>query len=124
MANGGYALQWRTGRQALGGTAKQGEIVGSIFIESPINGLLSVDRQFPLPACCSIPRTACTWRACSHNGQPRKSASSALPGEFFQGIVYRGSRNDGGIYFGAGKATPLIFKSQGWSLDAESGPAR
>jgi hypothetical protein len=111
---GGYALRWRTGRQALSGPAKQGELVGSIYIEPPINGLLSV-----------IDNSRCGVLLYTEDGLyveslfPQRPAAEvgifALPGEFFQGIVYA-NRSDGGIYFGAGKATPLIFKIEGWSL--------
>lgn len=111
---GGYALQWRTGRQALSGRAKQGEIVASIFIEAPINGLLSV-----------IDNTRAGVLLYTEDGLyvetlfPQRTSAEAgvfsLPGEFFQGKVYA-NRNDGGIYIGVGKATPMIFKAQGWSL--------
>ena len=37
------------------------------------------------------------------------------PGEFFAGFVYP-NRDDGRIYFGMGKITPLIFAAEGWSL--------
>ncbi|MGD0898128.1 MAG: hypothetical protein ABR915_09860, partial [Thermoguttaceae bacterium] len=111
---GGYAMKWRTGRQALNGRAKQGEIVGSIFIEPPINGLLSV-----------IDNSRSGVLLYTEDGLyvetlfPQRPASEvgifALPGEFFQGVVYP-NRNDGSIYIGVGKATPLIFKAEGWSL--------
>src|SRR5208283_2335982 len=110
---GGYALKWRTGRQALSGKAKPGEIVGSIFIEPPINGLLSV-----------IDNSRCGVLLYSEDGLyvetlfPQRPAAEvglfALPGEFFKGVVYS-DRSDGSIYIGVGKATPLIFKAQGWS---------
>ena len=111
---GGYAIRWRTGRQALNGPAKQGELVGSIYIETPINGLVSV-----------IDNTRCGVLLYTEDGLyveslfPQRPSSQvgifALPGEFFQGIVYS-DHSDGSIYFGAGKATPLIFKMEGWSL--------
>ena len=111
---GGYALKWRTGRQALNGRARPGEIVGSIFIEPPINGLVSV-----------IDNTRCGVLLYTQDGLyvetlfPQRPASEVgiywLPGEFFKGIVYPNPK-DGSIYIGVGKATPMIFKAQGWSL--------
>ena len=81
-------LKWRTGRQALnGGAAKPGEIVGSILIEPPINGLLSV-----------IDNSRSGVLLYTEDGLyvetlfPQRPASEvgiyALPGEFFKGIVY------------------------------------
>ncbi len=115
---GGYALSWRTGRQALSGTAKQGEIVGSIFIEPPINGLVSV-----------IDNSRSGVLLYTEDGLyvetlfPQRPASEvgifALPGEFFQGVVYP-DRKDGSIYIGVGKATPEIFKIAGVVADPES----
>lgn len=111
---GGYRLTWRTGRQALSGRAKQGEIVGSIFVEPPINGLVSVfdNSRSGLLLYCEDGLYVETLF-------PQRPASEvglyALPGEFFKGVVYPNGK-DGNIYIGVGKATPQIFKAQGWSL--------
>ncbi len=111
---GGYTLRWRTGRQALFGTARPGELVGSIFLETPLNGLLSV-----------VDNSRCGVLLYTEDGLyveslfPQRPATEvgiyALPGEFFKGLIYADPK-DGSIYFGSGKATPLIFRMQGWSL--------
>ena len=87
--------------------------------EPPINGLLSV-----------IDNSRCGVLLYTEDGLyvetlfPAAPAAEvgiyALPGEFFQGIVYA-DRKDGSICIGAGKATPLVFKAEGWSLSRESG---
>ena len=111
---GGYALRWRTGREAFSYPAKQGELVGSLRIETPINGLV-----------CVIDNSRSGVLLYTEDGMyveslfPQRPAAEvgifALPGEFFQGIVFA-DPGDGDIYFGAGKATPLIFRFEGWSL--------
>ena len=110
---GGYTLQWRTGRQALTGQARPGQLVGSIFIEPPINGLVSV-----------IDNSRSGVLLYTEDGLyveslfPQRPASEvgifALPGEFFKGVICP-DRKTGAIYIGVGKATPEIFTVRGWS---------
>lgn len=114
---GGYRLLWRTGRKALQGLAKPGEIYANMHINKPINGLLSV-----------IDQSRCGIMLYTEEGlyvdtlfpDGRRFAADkiglyALPGEFFAGFGYSNLLN-GKIYYGLGKVSPLLFETQGWSL--------
>ena len=114
---GGYALRWRTGRKALQGLARAGEMYGTIFLERPINGLLSV-----------IDQSRCGVLLYTEDGlyvdtvfpdgrrfPPTVAGLYPQPGEFFAGCVYP-NRTNGRIYFGMGKYTPLLFEARGWSV--------
>ena len=114
---GGYKLQWRTGRTALQGIAKNGEIYGAMRIQRPINGLISV-----------VDQSRCGILLYSENGlyvdtifpdERRFSRQTAgiypQPGEFFAGALFPNKDNDK-IYAAMGKYTPLLYEMQGWSL--------
>ncbi len=114
---GGYRLKWRTGRVALQGLAKPGEMYGAIHISKPINGLLGV-----------VDQSRCGVLLFTEDGlyvdtvfpdgrrfSPAVAGVYPQPGEFFAGFVYP-DRSDGKIYLGMGKITPLIYEAQGWSL--------
>jgi len=114
---GGYQMKWRTGRVALQGVAKPGEMYGAIHLWKPLNGLLSV-----------VDQSRCGLLLFSEDGlyvdtvfpdgrrfSPAAAGVYPQPGEFFAGSVYA-CQADGKIYFGMGKYTPLIYEAQGWSL--------
>jgi hypothetical protein len=116
-AGGGLAQRWRVGRVALAGTARPGEVYGPMFVNPPINGLVSVidnsragvvlydldglcvDTLFPDDHLVPLDQMGAYWQ----------------PGEFFAGQVYP-NRDDGKIYFAMGKEMPQLFAAQGWSL--------
>ena len=88
---GGYRMRWRTGRTALQGVAKPGEMYGAIHIWKPINGLLSV-----------VDQSRCGVVLFNEDGlyvdslfpddrriSRAKAGIYPQPGEFFAGIVYR-----------------------------------
>ena len=115
-ANGEYAEKWRVGRAALNDIAKRGEMYGGMRIRQPINGLVSV-----------IDQTRCGVLLYTDEGlyvdtlfpdlktSPDKRGSIyQLPGEFFAGIIYP-NKNNGKIYIGVGKYTPVFFEVEGWS---------
>lgn len=114
---GKYRMLWRTGRQALKGVAKPGELYGAIHLNKPINGLLSIVDQ---SRCGIVLYTEAGLYvdtifpdARSH---PRdKAGLYPQPGEFFAGFVHA-NKDDGKIYFAMGKVTPLLFVADGWSL--------
>jgi hypothetical protein len=114
---GGLMQRWRVGRVALAGTARPGEVYGPMFVNAPINGLVSVidnsragvvlynldglcvDTIFPDDHSVSLDQMGAYWQ----------------PGEFFAGQVYA-NRDNGKIYFAMGKEMPQLFAAQGWSL--------
>ena len=116
-AKGGYSLKWRTGRRALQGLAKRGEIYAAIHINKPINGLLSVVDQ----SRCGVllyTEDGLYVDAIFPDGRrlsPSVAGVYPQPGEFFAGVTYP-NRQNGRIYFGMGKYTPMLFEAQGWSL--------
>jgi len=114
--NGEYVEKWRVGRAALNDIAKRGEMYGGMRIRQPINGLVSV-----------IDQTRCGVLLYTDEGlyvdtlfpdlktSPDKRGSIyQLPGEFFAGIIYP-NKNNGKIYIGVGKYTPVFFEVDGWS---------
>lgn len=114
---GKYRLLWRTGRKALRGVARPGEMYGSIHLNKPINGLLSV-----------IDQSRCGILLFTEEGlyvdtlfpdarsHPHDQAGLyPQPGEYFAGFVH-GNKDDGKIYLAMGKVTPLLFAADGWSL--------
>ncbi len=114
---GGYKLKWRTGRAALQGLAQPGEIYGAIHVAKPINGLVSV-----------IDQSRCGVLLYTEDGlyvdtvfpdgrrfPPDKYGLYPQPGEFFAGFVYP-HRQNGKIYFGMGKVSPLVYEAVGWTL--------
>lgn len=110
---GGVRLRWRVGRAAINGPPQPGETVGAMHIRAPLNGLLPV-----------IDQTRCGVLLYDQDGlyvdtlfPPGGSRLGMydLPGEFFSGMVY-GDPQDGGIFVGVGKDTPLVFRCVGWSL--------
>ncbi len=111
---GGYRLKWRTGRTALQGIAKNGEMYGAMRIQRPINGLLGV-----------IDQSRCGVLLLNEDGlyvdtifpDGRRGQNAGLypqPGEFFAGAIYPNKDNNQ-IYFALGKYTPLLYEAQGWS---------
>lgn len=111
--NGGMRLRWRVGRAAISGTVQVGETVGAMHIRAPINGILPV-----------IDQTRCGVLLYNEDGLyvdtlfppgGSKLGLYDLPGEFFSGMVYPDAQ-DGGIFVGVGKDTPLVFRCVGWSL--------
>jgi hypothetical protein len=114
---GGYQIKWRTGRIALQGTAKPGEVYGPIHLWRPINGLVSVVDQ---SRCGVLLYTLEGLYVDSVFPDGRRFSKTAAglypqPGEFFAGVVYP-NRDNGKVYFGMGKYTPLLFEAVGWSL--------
>ncbi|MBA3937122.1 MAG: hypothetical protein H0X38_06645 [Planctomycetes bacterium] len=110
---GGMRLRWRVGRAAINGPPQPGETVGAMHIRAPLNGLLPV-----------VDQTRCGVVLYDQDGlyvdtlfPPGGSRLGIydLPGEFFSGMVY-GDPQDGGIFVGVGKDTPLVFRCLGWSL--------
>ncbi len=116
-AGQGYRLKWRTGRVALQGVAKAGEMYGAIHINKPINGLLSVVDQ----SRCGVllfTEDGLYVDTIFPDGRRFPHAVAGVypqPGEFFAGFTFA-DRTNGKIYFGMGKVTPLLFEAQGWSL--------
>lgn len=120
---GGYRLKWRTGRQAMQGVARPGEIYGAIHLRRPINGLLSV-----------IDQSRCGVVLYTEEGlyvdsifpdgrrhSPPEAGIYTQPGEFFAGSVFPHEKR-GKIYFAMGKYTPLLYEAEGWTL--EENPVR
>jgi len=114
---GKYRLRWRTGRIALQGTARPGELYGTIHLNKPINGLLSV-----------VDQSRCGFVLYTEEGlfvdtifpdgrthPPDKAGVYPQPGEFFAGSV-QANREDGKIYLAMGKYTPMLYEVEGWSL--------
>lgn len=114
---GSYRLRWRVGRAALHGLAEPHEICGSIHIVKPINGLLSV-----------VDQSRCGILLYTEDGMyvdtifpdgrrfsPAKHGVYPQPGEFFAGFVYPNPQN-GRIYFGMGKVSPMVYEAVGWTL--------
>jgi hypothetical protein len=117
--HGGLRQRWRVGRVALTGAARPGEVYGPMFVDTPLNGLVSVidnsragillytedglyvDTLFPDDHLVGHDQMGAYWQ----------------PGEFFAGGVYA-NRADGKIYLAMGKTMPQIFEAQGWSTTA------
>ncbi len=115
--SGGFKLKWRTGRTALQGIAQPDEMYGGMRIHRPVNGLVSV-----------VDQSRCGVLLYTEDGlyvdtlfldgrrfHPKDSGVYPLPGEFFAGSIFP-NRDNGKIYFAAGKVTPLIFEMENWSL--------
>ncbi len=114
---GGWRLKWRTGRSALQGLAKPGEMYGAMKVRRPINGLLSI-----------VDQSRCGVLLYTEDGlyvdtifpdgrrfKPDAIGVYALPGEFFGGSIFPNQSN-GRIYFAMGKYTPMLYEAEGWSL--------
>ena len=113
---GGFELKWRTGRTALQGNARPGEVYAPIFIDRPINGIfgivdnsragyvlytdegLYVDTLFP------------DERALGRE----KGGIYLQPGEFFTGYNFLNPENHK-IYIAFGKTQPALYEIVGWS---------
>ncbi len=114
---GGYKLKWRTGRTALQGIAKPGEMYGAMRIQRPINGLLSVIDQ----SRCGIllyTEDGLYVDTIFPDGRRFSRQTAGIypqPGEFFAGALFP-NKDNGKIYAAMGKYTPLLFEMQGWSL--------
>ena len=116
VSSGGYSLKWRTGRATLVGDASPGQIYGAIHLDNPINGIVPVIDQ---SRCGVVLYTTAglyvdTLFADGRTADPTTAGIYVQPGEFFAGITYLNKEN-GRIYVGLGKYTPLIFQVQGWS---------
>ena len=97
--------------------AQAGEIYGAIYPQNPINGIVSVIDN---SRCGAVLYTEDGLYVESLFPDSRRfppSVAGIYPreGEFFSGFVYA-NRDDGGVYLGMGKHTPLIFRAEGWSL--------
>ena len=120
---GGYRLVWRTGRTALQGLARPGEMYGAMRIRKPLGGLVSVIDQ---SRCGILLYTADglyvdTLFTDGRKLGPKAAGLYALPGEFFAGDLM-GNRENGRIYILVGKYTPLVYDAEGWSMTEN--PAR
>lgn len=115
--HGGYVMKWRTGRSALQGLAKPGELYGALRIQRPINGLLSVVDQ----SRCGIllyTDDGLYVDTLFPDGRRFNAKTAGIypqPGEFFAGQVVP-NRDNGRIYLAMGKYTPLLYEVEGWSL--------
>ena len=123
-----------TGRAATGssggpagprckGWPGRGRSTAAIHIGKPINGLVSVVDQ---SRCGVLLYTdeGLFVDAVFPDGRrfaPDKYGVYPQPGEFFAGCVYP-HRQNGKIYFGMGKVSPLVYEAEGWSL--QDNPAR
>lgn len=112
---GGYSIKWRVGRTKLGAELNRGEIEGGMRLFRPINGILSV-----------VDQSRSGLHLYTEDGLyidslfPPTSLNAEVgvyrqPAEFFAGTVYPNA-NNGKIYYGSGKYTPLLYEMQGWSL--------
>lgn len=115
---GGFKLKWRTGRVALQGKAREGELYGTIYVTPPTNGIFGV-----------VDNSRCGYILYTTDGlfveamfpdsklfSSSKTGMYSLPGEFFTGRHYVDPKN-GKIYLQFGKVTPIIFEAIGWSDD-------
>ncbi len=113
---GGQKLLWRVGREALQGNARPGEIYGSIFVSSPINGLVGIIDNTRAGALVYnedglyVDTLLADIRILSRE----QVGSYQNPGEFFAGQAYL-NRDNGRVYLAMGKATPVIYEIQGWT---------
>lgn len=114
---GAYQLKWRTGRTALQGIAKPGEIYGAMRVTKPINGILGV-----------VDQSRCGVLLYTEDGlyidtifldgkkfRPEQAGVYPQPGEFFAGFLFP-NKSNGKVMFGMGKYTPLLFEAEGWTL--------
>jgi hypothetical protein len=113
---GGFKLKWRTGRSALNGAVRPGEIYGSIFVDPPINGILGVTDQ---TRAGYVLYTTEGLYVDTLFGDGRGKSVEQLgmylqPGEFFAGHDYLDSV-DGKIRLAWGKTEAIIFDIDGWS---------
>ena len=114
---GRYRLLWRTGRTALRGTARQGEMYGSIHLNKPINGLLSVVDQSRCGIVLYTEEGLYVDTLFPDDRSHPRSQTGVYPqpGEFFAGAIHP-NKEDGTIWLAMGKVTPLLFEAEGWSL--------
>ncbi|MCX5684269.1 MAG: hypothetical protein NT049_11365, partial [Planctomycetota bacterium] len=120
---GGFRLKWRTGRTALQGQAKPGEMYGAMRIRKPLGGLVSVIDQ-SLGGILLYTEDGLYVDTLFLDGRkfrPKDAGVYPLPGEFFAGDVI-GDRASGRILLAVGKYTPLIFAAEGWTMTEN--PAR
>jgi hypothetical protein len=114
--NGVLHQRWRVGRVALTGAARPGEVYGPMFVEPPLNGIVTVidnsragmvlytedglyiDTLFPDDHLVGHDQMGAYWQ----------------PGEFFAGGVYA-NKDDGKIYLAMGKTMPQLFEAKGWT---------
>ena len=114
---GGFRLAWRTGRTALTLPGQQGELYAAMRIQQPINGLVSVIDQTRSGLVLYTREGLYVDSVLADGSRNQKSRTGlySQPGEFFCGTVFP-NRENGRLYLGMGKQTPLLFELEGWSI--------
>ncbi len=111
---GGYKMKWRVGRSVLG-SPERGELKGGMRLYKPINGILTVIDQSRSGLFLYTDDGLYIDTLFPPGSTQGGAGIYRQPGEFFAGTLYP-DPDDGSIYYGSGKYTPLVYSMKNWSL--------
>lgn len=112
---GGMRLVWRAGRTDLLHDGARGAILGAMRIFRPIGGLLSVIDQTRSGVLLFTEDGLYVDTLFAPETFRGDQGVYRQGGEFFVGTIY-GNRDDGAVYYAAGKCMPLLYRMEGWTL--------
>ena len=112
---GGMRLVWRAGRTDLLHDGARGAFLGAMRIFRPIGGLLSVIDQTRSGVLLFTEDGLYIDTLFAPETFRGDQGVYRQGGEFFVGTIY-GNRDDGAVYYAAGKCMPLLYRMEGWTL--------
>lgn len=112
---GGFNLKWRVGRAIRIGNGDRGELEGGMRIFRPVNGILAVIDQSRSGVFLYTDEGMYIDTLFPPGEYRGEIGVYRQPGEFFAGTVYP-NKNNGKIYYAAGKYTPFLYEIENWSL--------
>jgi hypothetical protein len=117
---GGYSLKWRTGRVALQGVARPGEVYAPIYVTRPINGLVGVTDNARAGLVIYTEDGLYVDTILADERRMTHEAMGAYfgPGEFFAGYNYLNPQNNQ-VYLAFGKTYPIIYELDGWTAKSD-----
>jgi len=110
---GGYKMAWRVGRAALH-DAKKADLFGGMRLFKPVNGIFSVIDQSRSGVYLYTDTGIYLDTLFAPGETARPQGVYRQPGEFFCGTVLP-NRENGRIYYMAGKFTPFVYEIENWT---------
>ena len=111
---GGYKLAWRVGRAALA-DRKKADLLGGMRLFKPVNGLFAVVDQSRSGVQVYTDSGIYLDTLFAPGESSRPQGVYRQPGEFFCGTVLP-NRENGKVYYAAGKFTPFVYEIEGWTM--------
>jgi hypothetical protein len=115
-SDGTYRMKWRTGRVSLGGY-KVGEMVASMWLSQPINGVLCVTDNTRAGFHLFAADSGLYLDTLMLDGGSQGKTLFGFPGEWWAG--HASPHPDGIVRLVAGKAQPLLFAADGWTTSGQ-----